>query len=113
MELLALNEEWRKEAEAEGRGHIPVAIGVGINTGTASVTFSNGATLAASGDVGISSSDAVTILPTARMQAFGLAGAMSLRAASPLPIAAGESERQCERLRRHRTHGVTSRVRHR
>jgi adenylate cyclase len=37
VQLLALNEEWRAEAEAAGRPHIPVAIGIGLNTGPASV----------------------------------------------------------------------------
>jgi adenylate cyclase len=35
--LIALNEEWKAEADAEGRQHIPVNIGVGLNTGLASV----------------------------------------------------------------------------
>lgn len=35
--LIALNAEWKAEAEAEGRRHIPVAIGIGLNTGWASV----------------------------------------------------------------------------
>jgi adenylate cyclase len=35
--LVALNEDWRREAEAEGRKHIPVNIGVGLNTGRATV----------------------------------------------------------------------------
>jgi adenylate cyclase len=35
--LVALNEEWKAEAEGEGRRHIEVNIGVGLNTGPASV----------------------------------------------------------------------------
>ncbi|CAN5922068.1 adenylate/guanylate cyclase domain-containing protein [soil metagenome] len=35
--LLALNDEWKAEAEAAGRSHIAVSIGIGLNTGEASV----------------------------------------------------------------------------
>lgn len=35
--LVALNGEWKAEAEVEGRSHIEVKIGVGLNTGPASV----------------------------------------------------------------------------
>jgi adenylate cyclase len=35
--VIALNAEWREEAQAEGREHIPVRVGVGLNTGPAAV----------------------------------------------------------------------------